>query len=181
MTNRSDRKGSVKISLRIDQRRRRTAMGQTVSSPSPSLSSSPPPSCPMHTEPAPASACPMKQDTPATSAPAQCPIDHSKGLNPLNQMPELVQAPAPNQTMTLPLARTESTIPRDPSAKWEYPSPQQFYNALVRKGWETPEEHVETMVEIHNFLNEEAWGEVMKWEKRGNRYALDDMHVRLWL
>jgi len=36
----------------------------------------------------------------------------------------------------------------------------------VRKGWETPEEHVETMVEIHNFLNEEAWQEVMKWEKR---------------
>jgi hypothetical protein len=50
--------------------------------------------------------------------------------------------------------------------KWEYPSPQQFYNALVRKGWETPEEHVETMVDIHNFLNERAWMEVLKWEKR---------------
>jgi hypothetical protein len=36
----------------------------------------------------------------------------------------------------------------------------------VRKGWETPEEHVETMVEIHNFLNERAWNEVIKWEKR---------------
>ncbi len=50
--------------------------------------------------------------------------------------------------------------------------PQQFYNALVRKGWETPEEHVETMVEIHNFLNEEAWEEVLKWEKRHNKYFL---------
>ncbi|KAN0061643.1 holocytochrome c synthase [Thecaphora frezii] len=49
--------------------------------------------------------------------------------------------------------------------KWEYPSPQQFYNALVRKGWETPEEHVETMVLIHNFLNEEAWKQVLEWEK----------------
>lgn len=68
--------------------------------------------------------------------------------------------------MQLPTDRTESTIPRDPAAKWEYPSPQQFYNALVRKGWETPEEHVETMVEIHNFLNEQAWQEVLKWEKR---------------
>ncbi|PWN49542.1 hypothetical protein IE53DRAFT_388230 [Violaceomyces palustris] len=50
--------------------------------------------------------------------------------------------------------------------RWEYPSPQQFYNALVRKGWETPEEHVETMVLIHNFLNERAWLEVLEWEKR---------------
>lgn len=62
-----------------------------------------------------------------------------------------------------------SSIPRDHSGRtWEYPSPQQFYNALVRKGWETPEEHIETMVEIHNFLNEAAWNEVLKWEKRAD-------------
>lgn len=48
---------------------------------------------------------------------------------------------------------------------WEYPSPQQFYNALVRKGWETPEEHVEMMVMVHNFLNERAWQEVLDWER----------------
>ena len=81
-------------------------------------------------------------------------------------MPELAQTPAPNQTIHLPTARTQSSIPRDEQAKWDYPSPQQFYNALVRKGWETPEEHIETMVDIHNFLNEQAWMEVLKWEKR---------------
>ena len=48
---------------------------------------------------------------------------------------------------------------------WEYPSPQQFYNALVRKGWETPEESVDMMVLIHNFLNERAWQEIVEWEK----------------
>ncbi|KIM90531.1 hypothetical protein PILCRDRAFT_60053 [Piloderma croceum F 1598] len=124
----------------------------------------------MHQTPPPSSsACPIQHDPPPKSdAPAQCPIDHGQSLNPLNQMPTLAQAPSPNQSTTLPLTRTESSIPRDPSAKWEYPSPQQFYNALVRKGWETPEEHVETMVEIHNFLNEEAWQEVLKWEKRSN-------------
>jgi len=37
---------------------------------------------------------------------------------------------------------------------------------LVRKGWETPEDSVEMMVDIHNFLNEEAWQEVMKWERK---------------
>lgn len=143
-------------------------MGQTLSS----SASSPPSSSPMHRETlAASSGCPIQHDAPAKSTPAQCPIDHGQNLSPLNQMPTLPQAPSPDQSMALPLTRTESSIPRDPSAKWEYPSPQQFYNALVRKGWQTPEEHVETMVEIHNFLNEEAWQEVLKWEKRSSRYV----------
>ncbi|KAH7868292.1 cytochrome c heme lyase [Lentinula edodes] len=105
----------------------------------------------------------------STQKPAECPVDHSS----LNQMPTLSQQPSPNQTITLPTARTESSILRDGSTKWDYPSPQQFYNALVRKGWETPEEHIETMVEIHNFLNEQAWQEVLKWEKRATDNTAD--------
>lgn len=140
-------------------------MGQTSSSPVPQNSAS---GCPVPhqsqatTPPAPAK-CPVSHDKP--QEPARCPIDHDS-INPQNQMPKLSQTPAPHQGMSLPTSRTESSIPRDDSGKWEYPSPQQFYNALVRKGWETPEEHVETMVEIHNFLNEEAWEEVKKWERR---------------
>ena len=134
-------------------------MGQTPSR----VESVNPSSCPIsHTNPTTSSAkCPVPHD----AQKAQCPVDHVT-LNPLNQMPSLSQTPAQNQTINLPLSRTESSIPRDQGAKWEYPSPQQFYNALVRKGWETPEEHIETMVEIHNFLNEEAWEEVKKWERR---------------
>ncbi|EGN92246.1 hypothetical protein SERLA73DRAFT_191359 [Serpula lacrymans var. lacrymans S7.3] len=136
-------------------------MGQTTSSPK-SLES--PSSCPIQHQTLAASGCPIQHDS---SSKPQCPIDHTAtGLNPLNQMPTLSQSPAPHQSLELPTQRTESSIPRDPAAKWEYPSPQQFYNALVRKGWETPEEHVETMVDIHNFLNEQAWQEVLKWEKR---------------
>lgn len=80
-------------------------------------------------------------------------------------MPDLVQSPAPGQQIPLPTERVISSIPKvDGASRWEYPSPQQFYNALRRKGWETPEEEIETMVDIHNFLNEEAWNEVLKWE-----------------
>lgn len=50
--------------------------------------------------------------------------------------------------------------------QWEYPSPQQFYNALVKKGWETPEESIETMVSIHNWMNEAAWQQVRTWEEK---------------
>lgn len=151
-------------------------MGQTTSQVTPSKPVDSRSGCPVPHETAPAtgcpvphepavskSGCPVPHDAPAK--PAECPIDHD-ALNPLNQMPHLTQAAAPNQTAQLPTSRTESSIPRDASGKWEYPSPQQFYNALVRKGWETPEEHVETMVDIHNFLNERAWLEVLKWEQR---------------
>lgn len=129
-----------------------------------SSSRRPPPQCPMHNE------APPPPTTP------KCPIDHSSiksdPNNPLNQIPaNLSLKRQPNQTLDLPTERTVSTIPRpqvqeDDGSTWDYPSPQQFYNALVRKGWETPEDSVEMMVDIHNFLNERAWQEVMKWERK---------------
>ena len=127
------------------------SMGQTASS-SQNKSDSP-------------SGCPIQHNY------SQCPIDNS--INPLNKMPSSIsQSPAPLQSSLLSTSRTQSSIPKDHSAKWEYPSPQQFYNALVRKGWVTPEEHIDTMVQIHNFLNEQAWLQVLKWEMRQTGYAL---------
>ncbi|OTA62355.1 hypothetical protein K449DRAFT_382352 [Hypoxylon sp. EC38] len=90
-------------------------------------------------------------------------------LNPLNYMfRDLSQAPAPDQTHVLPTSREPSTIPRgDGDGNWEYPSPQQMYNALLRKGYtDTDVTAVESMVSVHNFLNEGAWAEIMDWEKR---------------
>lgn len=52
------------------------------------------------------------------------------------------------------------------ASNWEYPSPQQFYKALVRKGWDFPEQHAESMVVLHNRLNEYAWDRVLQWETR---------------
>ncbi|KAF8637576.1 hypothetical protein AX17_002645 [Amanita inopinata Kibby_2008] len=148
-------------------------MGQAASHSSPVASTSP--STPVNhknlsvSEPP---KCPVAHDV--STKPAQCPVDHGS-INPSNQMPSLSQVPAQHQSIALPTHREGSSIPRDRSSKWEYPSPQQFHNALVRKGWETPEEHVETMVEIHNFLNEQAWQEVLKWEKR--QYKGNDVQL----
>ena len=172
-------------------------MGQAASQ---SVVSSPatPAQCPIDHSAAKAAPakCPISHDKPATSsssaAPAQCPISHeqsskpaqcptkheSGGINPLNQMPTLSQMPAEQQLAALPVERETSTIPRDDGSRWEYPSPQQFYNALVRKGWETPEEHVETMVQIHNFLNEQAWQEILKWERKEYPYVFGTMLIR---
>ncbi|THC88741.1 hypothetical protein EYZ11_011817 [Aspergillus tanneri] len=89
-------------------------------------------------------------------------------LNPLNYMfSSISQERAPNQTVDLPVDRETSSIPRgDSNGLWEYPSPQQMYNAMLRKGYtDTPQDAVEAMVAVHNFLNEGAWEEIEGWER----------------
>jgi cytochrome c heme-lyase len=77
--------------------------------------------------------------SPDTSSPGACPVAHdSKGK--------------------------QKAADQDEDDKWVYPSPQQFYNALMRKGKDTPEQSIDVMVHIHNFLNERAWDEVRRWE-----------------
>jgi cytochrome c heme-lyase len=113
--------------------------------------------------------CPVKHTQPTTSA-SKCPVNHaSSDSNPLNMMPSLPQTPASSQQAPLSTERTTSSIPRPKDSegeRWVYPSPQQFYNALVRKNKPAPEENIETMVDIHNFLNEACWDEIKKWEDK---------------
>ncbi|KAJ5605046.1 cytochrome C1 heme lyase [Penicillium lagena] len=157
-----------------------------------SSAASPPPGCPMHESRTPASApplaqipssCPMSPDSPfytppqsrSASAPPQPPTSAPEKpastlskLNPLNYMfASISQERAPNQTVDLPVERELSTIPRgDSEGNWEYPSPQQMYNAMLRKGYtDTPQDAVESMVAVHNFLNEGAWNEIISWER----------------
>lgn len=131
----------------------------------------------------PPSACPVsgRSDGPG------CPVVHSgkgKGkeketdsfpVNPLNNMPTFISAKKQaGQKLDLPTDRSTSSIPRggEGAVNWEYPSPQQMYNAMVRKGKidpntgeEIPEDAVESMVFVHNFLNEGCWEEVLNWEQ----------------
>ncbi|KAF6233798.1 hypothetical protein HO173_008010 [Letharia columbiana] len=148
----------------------------------PSSDAAPPPGCPMHKatstspfppqnssrSPADASSCPISSPNAPLSPSTAKPSTLSK-LNPLNYMPSnLSQSRSTNQTIALPTSRTTSSIPRgDAEANWEYPSPQQMYNAMLRKGYDdTPEDAVESMVAVHNFLNEGAWAEIEGWEAR---------------
>jgi cytochrome c heme-lyase len=134
-----------------------------------------------HAQPSSSAArCPVDHASSSKSSsttPAQCPVQ-PETLDPRNHLPILTQSRAPSQIIDLPTDRTTSSIPRDTAENWEYPSPQQFYNALVRKGWETPENEIETMVHIHNFLNEKAWEEVQKWEAQVNK-CVDLLYLRL--
>ncbi|EOD46267.1 putative cytochrome c heme lyase protein [Neofusicoccum parvum UCRNP2] len=132
-----------------------------------------PPASPPQAAPVPAGACPYvppekKNDGSSTSA-APPKSGLLEKLNPLNFMPSnLSQDRAAHQTLDLPTEREPSSIPRgDGGGNWEYPSPQQMYNAMLRKGYtDTPQDAVESMVAVHNFLNEGAWAEILEWERR---------------
>ncbi|KKA30720.1 hypothetical protein TD95_005226 [Thielaviopsis punctulata] len=147
----------------------------------PEAAAKPPAACPMHNKTvdvlsgkaATSAPAPAPTSTPVAT-PAAAPSESSSSgffsqINPLNYMfREISQERAPNQTIDLPTEREESTIPRgDGQANWEYPSPQQMYNALLRKGYhDTDATAIEQMVAVHNFLNEGAWDEILGWEAR---------------
>ena len=115
----------------------------------------------------------MHNSTPTPAADSGCPYpgssdNNDQSLNPLNFMfSHLPQTRAPGQKMVLPTERETSSIPKSDGTRWEYPSPQQMYNAMRRKGYEdAPEDAVESMVAVHNWLNEGAWDEICTWEEK---------------
>ena len=49
---------------------------------------------------------------------------------------------------------------------WVYPSEQQVFNAMQRKGWKgVEEESIPSFLQVHNSVNERSWKDVCKWEE----------------
>ncbi|EON64776.1 hypothetical protein W97_04009 [Coniosporium apollinis CBS 100218] len=162
--------------------------------PLPRGDASPPPGCPMHKPSStsksisststllaaptiPQGSCPYIPPDSATSRtsapqPTNSTASTLSKFNPLNYMPSLSnKRESSHQSADLPLSRERSSIPKgDGTGNWEYPSPQQMYNAMLRKGYtDTDTSAVESMVAVHNFLNEGAWAEIAEWERRFGR------------
>ena len=132
------------------------------------------------------SACPVLNNEGASSVTYNV---YSQPIDPNNQMPAsavINQLPAPNQVVELSTDRMKSSIPKGGASDgmtWMYPSPQMFYNALARKGklnisHENAEEEqsmMETVVNLHNTMNETTWYKVLEWE----RLVQDEREVKL--
>ena len=91
------------------------------------------------------------------------------------------QTPQVDQRLPLSTHRSVSSIPRGkPSSpqssphhqpsdqennRWIYPSEQQVFNAMKRKGWQgVDEETIPFFLQIHNTVNERSWRELRRWE-----------------
>lgn len=147
-----------------------------------------PSECPMHQSN-------QQEQQPQMEFPSECPMSgggsstssgpaHQAGLhfgkehagkyvdiNPLNMEAYPNQKPAPDQPFDLSTERQVSTIPKADTNNdhWVYPSPQMFWNAMLRKGWrwkddDLSQKDMEHIISIHNVNNELAWQEVLKWE-----------------
>eukprot|EP00547_Thalassionema_nitzschioides_P014049 CAMPEP_0194241106 /NCGR_PEP_ID=MMETSP0158-20130606/7070_1 /TAXON_ID=33649 /ORGANISM="Thalassionema nitzschioides, Strain L26-B" /LENGTH=264 /DNA_ID=CAMNT_0038975937 /DNA_START=80 /DNA_END=874 /DNA_ORIENTATION=+ len=110
-----------------------------------------------------------------------CPVKHDGSIPAsLEHAARHAQTPQSDQQIPLSTHRIISSIPRaadnsqndsshqaDGEGKnWVYPSEQQFYNAMRRKGWEGVDEStMPLVVRIHNAVNERGWSHVRRWEK----------------
>jgi cytochrome c heme-lyase len=133
--------------------------------------------------------CPVKKADTRKAPPQQggCPVKHnnksnsqfpeynvySQPIDKTNQMPNGVKTQLPSSTQRSELStnRVASSIPKGAteSGTWTFPSPQQFYNALVRKGKlgdDTSEDDMESVVALHNNMNEKTWAKVVEWEQQ---------------
>ncbi|XP_031558379.1 cytochrome c-type heme lyase-like isoform X2 [Actinia tenebrosa] len=124
-----------------------------------------------------------KSECPASAATASmgggCPMKKTDDIDPLNMMPPANQQPSPGQPYPLPTDRVVSSIPKGNSdgEKWVYPSPQMFWNAMVRKGWKWEKDDLKPndmdhIIRIHNANNERAWDEILRWEALHVKYEL---------
>ncbi|KAF2742577.1 cytochrome c1 heme lyase [Sporormia fimetaria CBS 119925] len=51
------------------------------------------------------------------------------------------------------------------TGNWIYPSEEMFFNAMKRKSYNPNATDMQTIVPIHNAVNERAWMEIKQWEK----------------
>mmetsp|Transcript_24841 Transcript_24841/g.55209 ORF Transcript_24841/g.55209 Transcript_24841/m.55209 type:complete len:239 (-) Transcript_24841:75-791(-) len=87
-------------------------------------------------------------------------------LNPRNMMPNLPQTPHESQQSPLSKDRVTSNIPKaEEVGNWVYPSPQQFYHALLRKNKEAEADAMEAVVHVHNVTNDRTWEKILDWEQ----------------
>lgn len=90
-------------------------------------------------------------------------------LNALNNMPrDAAQQPWEGQEGPLSTDRAMSSIPKGGTeGAWQYPSPQMFFNALMRKGKGegVTEGLMGHVVSAHNTMNEATWERVAEWER----------------
>ncbi|MCO5611136.1 hypothetical protein L7F22_065386 [Adiantum nelumboides] len=90
-------------------------------------------------------------------------------INPANRMPlHANQGPAPGQKESLSTTREKSTIPKGGTDDtWLYPSPQMFFNSLVRKNKadDVTENDMDAVVATHNTVNEVTWSRLLRWEQ----------------
>ena len=62
-------------------------------------------------------------------------------------------------------ATTTTKTPHQAATTWVYPSEQQYYNAIKRKGYKASATDMPSTLAIHNAVNEKGWEMIKDWER----------------
>jgi cytochrome c heme-lyase len=112
----------------------------------------------------------MKSGTPPSQPSSLPPVGYNEAANDAHFD---AAAKFPGQKRDLSKQRAVSNIPKSaftpthqPGGQnlWIYPSEQQYYNAMKRKGYNPPEEDMSVILTIHNTVNEIGWRKILEWE-----------------
>lgn len=113
---------------------------------------------------APAETCPVDHETREIWTKRQQTASHGSAATSVDVEP-YGNSPMSEPNTGLDKDREISSIPRaGVDANWVYPSQQQFFNAMKRKQWDPQAEDMQSIVPIHNAVNERAWTEILRWE-----------------
>jgi cytochrome c heme-lyase len=91
----------------------------------------------------------------------KCPVDHAQWDKASATLSPLQQA----DKKALSEQRQVSSIPRSDGTNWVYPSESQFFAAMARKNYNPRKEDMQTVVPIHNIVNERTWKLLYEWEE----------------
>lgn len=120
-----------------------------------------PPTSP-HT-PLKAEGCDSSQLDQRPSAPASSPIASRLATErEVSTIPRAFDHPTGNAR---PANNEADTGADKKTGNWIYPSEEMFFNAMKRKSYNPNETDMQTIVPIHNAVNERAWKEIKEWEK----------------
>lgn len=126
--------------------------------------------CPVQHDKSPKESCPVKNLSPKTTPGND---DETSGYNARANDLVFGQQRQKDQSVMLSTERSISTIPKgeytphhqpEQTEKWVYPSEQQYFNAMKRKGWNPQEADVPVILAIHNAVNEKGWTQIKQWE-----------------
>jgi cytochrome c heme-lyase len=93
-----------------------------------------------------------------------CPMGYGSPENSSELNAKAAAVEVPKNSM-MSSERETSSIPNR-EGKWRYPSPVQFYRNAVAKGHDVDPNDMNTVVSIHNAVNEETWRRIIKLESR---------------
>ena len=110
---------------------------------------------------------------------SECPVKHDNKTNKQYEFNEAIgdfrydRNDDQNMRSSLSKQRSRSSILKSdytPSHQpgdekvWIYPSEQQYFNAMKRKGYNPNEVDVPVILTIHNMVNEQGWSKIREWE-----------------